>query len=304
MNMKQFRGLGVAIVTPFKADGSIDYHSWEKMLKTVNDVADYVVLFGTTGESPVIALDEKKDIINFFRENLTGKTKLVVGIGGNDTKKLIKEIEQIDFAGISGVLSVCPYYNKPSQEGIFQHYKAIAEASPAPIIVYNVPGRTVINIEAHTTLRIANELKNVVALKEATNNLDQLMDILDECPDDFTVLSGDDALALSFISMGADGVISVIANAFPRAFAKMTSFALQGNIEEARKYHYALLPLMHALLKMGNPAGIKAVLTIMGRINEYFRLPLVPISSDNYKILEKEVENTIKKLSKIDSDLF
>jgi len=274
------------------------------MLKTINDVVDYIVLFGTTGESPVIELDEKQEAIKYFTKHLSGKTKLVVGIGGNNTKKVIQEINKLDLNGVSAILSVCPYYNKPSQDGIFAHYKAISEASPLPIIAYNVPGRTVINIEAKTSLRLANELENVVALKEATADLDQLMNILNERPDNFTVLCGDDALALSFMSVGADGVISVIANAFPRAFAKMTAFALEGNIDIARQYHYALLPLMHTLLKMGNPAGIKAVLTIMGRINEYFRLPLVPISRENYKILEREVENTIKKLSIIDSDLF
>ena len=272
MSIKQFNGLGVAIVTPFDSDGNINYDSWDIMLKTINDVVDYIVLFGTTGESPVIELDEKQEAIKYFTEHLSGKTELVVGIGGNNTKKVIQEINKLDLKGVSAILSVCPYYNKPSQEGIFAHYKAISEASPLPIIAYNVPGRTVINIEAKTSLRLANEL--------------------------------DDALALSFMSVGADGVISVIANAFPRAFAKMTAFALEGNIEIARQYHYALLPLMHTLLKMGNPAGIKAVLTIMGRINEYFRLPLVPISRENYKILEKEVENTIKKLSIIDPGLF
>lgn len=304
MSIKQFNGLGVAIVTPFDSDGNIDYDSWDIMLKTINDVVDYIVLFGTTGESPVIELDEKQKAIKYFTKHLSGKAKLVVGIGGNNTKKVIDEINKLDLKGVSAILSVCPYYNKPSQEGIFAHYKAISEASPLPIIAYNVPGRTVINIEAKTSLRLANELKNVVALKEATADLDQLMSILNERPDNFTVLCGDDALALSFMSVGADGVISVIANAFPRAFAKMTAFALEGNIEIARQYHYALLPLMHTLLKMGNPAGIKAVLTIMGRINEYFRLPLVPISRENYKILEKEVENTIKKLSIIDPGLF
>lgn len=304
MNVKQFSGLGVAIVTPFKSDGSIDYNSWDTMLKTIDNIVDYIVLFGTTGESPVIEIEEKQEAIQYFKNNLNGKTKLVIGIGGNNTKKVIQEINKLELSGVSGILSVCPYYNKPSQEGIFAHYKAISEASPLPIIAYNVPGRTVINIEAKTSLRFANELDNVIALKEATADLDQLMNILNERPENFTVLCGDDALALSFMSVGADGVISVIANAFPRAFAKMTTFALEGNIEIAREYHYALLPLMHTLLKMGNPMGIKAVLTIMGRINEYFRLPIVSTTRENYKILEKEVENTIKRLSIIDSDLF
>lgn len=304
MNVKLFSGLGVAIVTPFKSNGSIDYDSWDTMIKTINDVVDYIVLFGTTGESPVIELEEKQEAIQYFKNKLNGKTKLVIGIGGNNTNKVIQEINKLDLSGVSGILSVCPYYNKPSQQGIFAHYKAISEASPLPIIAYNVPGRTVINIEANTSLRLANELDNVIALKEATADLDQLMNILNDRPDNFTVLCGDDALALPFMSVGADGVISVIANAFPRAFAKMTAFTLEGKMDLARQYHYALLPLMHTLLKMGNPMGIKAVLTIMGRINEHFRLPLVPITRENYKILEKEVENAIKRLSIIDADLY
>lgn len=304
MNVKLFSGLGVAIVTPFKSNGSIDYDSWDTMIKTINDVVDYIVLFGTTGESPVIELEEKQEAIQYFKNKLNGKTKLVIGIGGNNTNKVIQEINKLDLSGVSGILSVCPYYNKPSQQGIFAHYKAISEASPLPIIAYNVPGRTVINIEANTSLRLANELDNVIALKEATADLDQLMNILNDRPGNFTVLCGDDALALPFMSVGADGVISVIANAFPRAFAKMTAFTLEGKMDLARQYHYALLPLMHTLLKMGNPMGIKAVLTIMGRINEHFRLPLVPITRENYKILEKEVENTIKRLSIIDADLY
>lgn len=295
--MKPYSGLGVALVTPFDEKGNIDLQAFEKLVnQTIAGKVDYIVLFGTTGESATVDFQEKKETLEAVATIINGRVPLVLGMGGNNTRKLLQEFDQIDLNKVDAVLSVCPYYNKPSQQGMFEHFKAIAEKSPKPVIAYNVPGRTVVNIEASTTLRMAAEIPNIIALKEATDDLDQLMDLKSGAPAGFSILSGDDSLALSFIALGADGLISVIANAFPAEFSKLVHAALDNDIATARRYHYLLLPLMHTMLKMGNPASVKALLCMQGIIKENFRLPLVPMCRENFSTLEKVFTETCKKI--------
>lgn len=295
--MKPYSGLGVALVTPFDGKGNIDLQAFEKLVnQVIKGNVDYIVLFGTTGESATVDFQEKKDTLDAVAGIISKRVPLVLGMGGNNTRRLLQEFDQIDLSSVDAVLSVCPYYNKPSQLGMFEHFKAVAERSPKPVIAYNVPGRTVVNIEASTTLRMAAEIPNIIAMKEATDDLDQLMDLKHGAPDHFSILSGDDSLALSFIALGADGLISVIANAFPGEFSKLVHSALANDIATARRYHYLLLPLMHTMLKMGNPASIKALLTMQGIIQENFRLPLVPMSRENFRLLEKVFTETCHKI--------
>lgn len=291
------KGLGVALVTPFDEQGAIDFKSMLKLVDhVVNGGVDYIVLFGTTGESPTISLQEKQEALKMVSGHLKGKVPVVIGFGSNNTTKLLEEINLFDFTGASAILSVLPYYNKPNQDGIFMHYKAIAEKAPLPVILYNVPGRTVVNMEPATTIRIARECPNVMAIKEATDNMDQVMDLLYEKPESLELVAGDDALALPIISMGACGVISVIANAYPYEFSKMVHATMEGRMDEARKYHYLLLPIMHTLLKMGNPSGIKAVLHVKGLIQHVFRLPVHPVSQDKFNEIVETVAITEKSI--------
>ncbi len=296
-NQKQhkFSGVGVAIATPFLSNGLMDYESLAKQTEhVIRGGIDYIVLFGTTGESPTILFEEKKETVKQVLSMTKGRVPLVLGFGGNDTMELVKQIKAFDFLGIDAILSVCPYYNKPNQDGIFHHYKAICEVSPVPVILYNVPGRTVINMEADTTIRIAKECHNVIAIKEATDNLDQVMDLIERKPEHLLVIAGDDALALPFMSLGADGAISVIANAFPEEFSGIVHAAAKGDFSLARKNHYYLLPLMKILLKSGNPSGIKAVLSCMGLCGNHFRLPVFQVNETLYKAICETTHMLIK----------
>jgi 4-hydroxy-tetrahydrodipicolinate synthase len=247
---------------------------------------EFLVSLGTTGESSVLSKEEKIEVVAFTKKRINGRVPFVLGIGGNNTSAVVEEIKSTDFVGVDAILSVSPAYNKPTQEGIYQHFKAISEACPVGIILYNVPGRTGSNISAETTLRLANDFDNVVAVKEASRDMEQIMKILRDKPDNFKVLSGDDAFTLPMLLMGADGVISVQAMAQPKEFSEMVRQALAGNLEKARALHYPQLEIMDHLFAEGNPAGVKACLKIKGICEEHVRLPLVSISRDRYRKLE------------------
>ena len=282
------RGTGVALVTPFKADRSIDFDS---LLKLVNFVIDggvqYVVTLGTTGETPTISKEEKTDIVNATYEAVSGRVPILVGIGGNNTQSVIKEIETLPLEKAAAILSASPYYNKPSQEGIFQHYKAIANSTSKPIILYNVPGRTGSNIAAHTTIRLANEVVNINGIKEASGNMQQCQTLLRDKPQEFLVVSGDDALALAQIACGMDGIISVAANAFPKDMSMMVNAALSGDYTLARSLNNKLLEAFDLMFIENNPAGVKAFLKELGIIQNILRLPLVPLSEGIHKELKR-----------------
>ncbi len=278
MNLNSLRGTGVAIITPFKND-AVDFDALGKLIDFLIDGGiNYIVTLGTTGETPVLSKDEKKSIIEFTYKYITGRVPVVVGIGGNDTRSLLEDLQYFPLSGAVAVLSASPYYNKPSQEGIYQHYKAIAEASSVPVILYNVPGRTGKNMEAATTLRLA-ELPNIIGIKEASGDMQQCIEILKHKPDDFLVISGDDALALPQIACGMDGVISVAGNCFPKEFSSLVNYALDGNFKAAIKENNALLEVYNLLFAENNPAGAKAFLYEMGIVENEVRLPVVPLSS-------------------------
>ncbi len=291
MSYKDFTGTGVALITPLRKDGSIDFKSMEKIIEhVISNGVDYLVVLGTTGETPVLSKDEKKALVSFVVEFTDNKIPIVVGIGGNYTNAVIEHIKETDFNGIDAILSVAPYYNKPSQTGLFEHFHAIASTSPVPVIIYNVPGRTGSNIATETVLKLSPDSRsNIIAVKEASGNLSQVMSIIKNKHTGFKVISGDDALTFSLIALGGAGVISVIANAFPAEFSSMVRLTLNNKLEEARKIHYSLLPVIDAIFSEGSPAGIKAVMDILGFSKNYLRLPLVPVSNDLYKKLEKMV---------------
>jgi len=287
------RGAGVAIATPFLSNDAIDFKSLKKQIEhVITGGIDYIVLFGTTGESPSITHEEKKLAVKDVIRMIRGRVPLVVGIGGNNTKELIVQMQSFDFTDVDAILSVCPYYNKPNQEGIYQHFKSVCDNSPVPVILYNVPGRTVVNMEPDTTIRIAKDCPNVIGIKEATDNMDQVMDLIERKPEHLLVIAGDDALALPFMSLGADGAISVIANAFPKEFSNLIHAAADGNYELARQFHYKLLPLMKILLKSGNPSGIKAVINSMGLCENNFRLPVYRVDDKQYAAL-RDITKTL-----------
>ena len=278
--MEKIKGTGVALITPFNEDLSVDYLALERLINhQIDGGIDYLVLMGTTGESAVLSKLEKQEVIAFCKKLNNERLPIVLGIGGNNSLALVEEIKNTDFTGIDAVLSVSPAYNKPTQEGIYQHYKMIAEACSLPIILYNVPGRTSSNMEAETTLRLANDFENIVAVKEASGNMDQIMKILNKKPGDFIVLSGDDCLTLPMIHMGAEGVISVIGQSHPKEFSDMVSHAISGERELANQIHYKLYDLYDPLYNEGNPAGIKACLEILGICKSCVRLPLIKASS-------------------------
>ena len=282
----KFKGTGVAIVTPFKKSGAIDFDAYEKIVDhVIGGGVDFIVVLGTTGESPTISKPEKKALVEFSVRVINKRVPLVVGIGGNSTSEVVLAIHGMPFKGVDAILSVCPYYSKPQQEGIYQHFKIIAEASPVPVILYTVPGRTSSNISASTTLRLAKECPNIVGIKEASGNFDQIFQIIKRKPKDFLVLSGDDGLTLPLISSGADGVISVIANAFPKEFSEMVKFAVEGKINAARNIHYKLIDFTNALFTDGSPSGIKAALEIKHLCHNYLRLPLVPVNQETYNLI-------------------
>ena len=271
-------GTGVALLTPFDKNGGVDFAALEKHLNYILDGGvDYIAVLGTTGEPPVMTDGEKRSVVKFVKEKTGGKVPLVLGIGGNNTASVVEEIKTADLSGIDSILSICPYYTKPSQRGIYAHFAEIAKASPLPVILYNIPGRTSRNIEPETVLKLAADFKNIVAVKEASGNMSQIMSILSSKPEDFAVISGDDALTVPMMSLGVSGVISVAANVLPKKVSDMVNFALKGDFESARKLHFSLLGLMNALFEDGSPAGAKAALKILGIMDENLRLPLVPV---------------------------
>ena len=280
MNLRQtLRGTGVAIITPFKKDQSIDFNSLGKLIDfIIGDGVEYIVTLGTTGEAPVLSKEEKIEIIEFTYSHVNGRVPVVVGIGGNDTLALVKELETYPLDKATAVLSTAPYYNKPSQEGLFQHYKLLASASPKPIILYNVPGRTGRNMTAATTLRLAHEVPNIAGMKEASGDMQQCMEILRSRPEDFLVVSGDDALALPQLACGMDGVISVVANSFPKKFSDMVRCCLQQDLISAKKINDSLMETYDIMFAENNPAGIKAFLYEMKMLENVVRLPVVPLS--------------------------
>lgn len=273
------RGTGVAIVTPFKKNSDVDFDALHKMIDFVIDgKVEYIVTLGTTGEAPTLQAPEKKDIIKYTYEIVKNRVPIVVGIGGNNTAELIHELETFPLSDAIAVLSTSPYYNKPSQEGLFQHYKALAKVSPKPILLYNVPGRTSKNIDADTTLRLANEVENIAGIKEASGDMAQCMKILRDAPKDFLVVSGDDALALPQLACGMQGVISVAANAFPKEFSNMVRSSLDFDFKKAKSINDKLIRAYELMFAENNPAGVKTFLSEMGLIKNNLRLPLVPLS--------------------------
>lgn len=272
-----FKGLGIALITPFNEDGSVDYPTLSKLVEyQLKNGADFLCILATTGETPCLTADEKKQIKDTIVSTVHGRVPILMGCGGNNTAAIVEELKTGDFSGIDGVLSICPYYNKPSQEGLYQHFKAISAATKLPIVLYNVPGRTGVNMTATTTVRLARDCKNIVAIKEASGNLEQVDEIIKNKPSSFDVISGDDALTFPMISCGAVGVISVIGNALPKEFSKMIRLEFKGEYEAARKIHHRFTDLFSLLFVDGNPAGVKCVLSEMGMIKNILRLPLVP----------------------------
>lgn len=277
---QQLKGTGVAIVTPFKEDQSVDFDALAKLIDfIIGNGVEYIVTLGTTGETPTLNHSEKIDIINFTFDKINNRVPVVVGIGGNNTSEVVEQVQSFPLDKAAAILSACPYYSKPSQEGIFQHYKAIAEASPKPIILYNVPGRTGRNMEAATTLRLAHEVPNIAGIKEAGNNISQCMQILRDRPDGFLVLSGDDDLALPELACGIDGVISVVANCYPKQFSDMVRAGLKFDFAAAKKLNDPLIEVYNLLFTENNPAGVKAFLYEMGLIKNVLRLPVTPLSA-------------------------
>lgn len=288
--------MGVALITPFKEDESVDYDALSSLVDyQLQNGTDYLVVLGTTAETPTLTEDEKHQIIDLVVSKVNGQIPIILGEGGNNTKAIVEKLKKNDYNGIDGILSVVPYYNKPSQEGIYQHYKAIAEASELPVILYNVPGRTGVNMSADTTIRLANEFKNIIAVKEASGNMTQMDEIIKRKPEDFDVISGDDGVTFPLITLGAIGVISVIGNAFPKEFSRMTRLALEGDYQSALTIHHSFSELFNLLFVDGNPAGVKCMLSMMGYIKNKLRLPLVPTRITTYeKIREVLIDLNIK----------
>ena len=272
-----FKGLGIALVTPFTTDGEVDYVALKRLIEyQIAGGADFFCILATTGETPTLTKDEKQKIKELVVDMAGDKMPILIGCGGNNTAEVVNELQTGDFSGIDGILSVCPYYNKPSQEGLYQHFKTIASATKLPVVLYNVPGRTGVNLKAETTVRLARDCANIVGIKEASGNLEQVDEIIKNKPDTFDVISGDDALTFPMIVCGAAGVISVIGNALPKEFSRMIRLEMKGEIESARKIHHKFTDLFSLLFVDGNPAGVKAMLHEMGMIENILRLPLVP----------------------------
>ncbi|MBT8304213.1 MAG: 4-hydroxy-tetrahydrodipicolinate synthase [Bacteroidia bacterium] len=290
--MNKFTGTGVALVTPFKEDLSVDHKALASVVEfNIDNGIDYLVISGTTGESATISQTEKREITATIKKINNGRLPLVLGIGGNNTAALIKEIESTDFSGIDAILSVSPYYTKPTQEGIYQHYRAISSVSPLPIILYNVPGRTMSNMLPETTLRLGRDFENIIAVKEAGNNMQQYLQLLKDKPDDFMIISGDDDLVLGMVLAGGSGVISVIGQAFPKQFSDMIRLGLENNAKDAYALHYKLMDIVSYIFAENNPAGIKAVLSERGLCKDLVRLPLVPATQDLKKKISKFIES-------------
>lgn len=272
-----FRGLGIALITPFTEEGAVDYDALHRLIEyQLTNGADFLCILATTGETPCLISEEKKTIKESIVKQVAGRVPILLGCGGNNTAAVVEELKTGDFQGIDGVLSVCPYYNKPSQEGLYQHFKAIANATKLPVVLYNVPGRTGINLKPETTCRLANDCDNIVAIKEASGSIEQVDEIIKNKLKDFEVISGDDALTFPMIACGAVGVISVIGNALPKEFSRMIRLEFNGEFAAAQKIHHKFTELYSLLFVDGNPAGVKALLSEMGMIKNQLRLPLVP----------------------------
>jgi len=276
---EKFRGTGIAVVTPFHADGKIDWESFSQLIEFwIKGKTEYLVVLGTTGESATIHGAEKQEVFSFVNKAVAGRIPIVAGIGGNDTHEVIQAFKNFDLSGYDAILSVSPYYNKPNQEGIFQHYKALDAATPLPIIMYNVPGRTGQSVFAATQLRIAHELKNIFATKEASGNFDLINQLIKDKPDDFMVISGDDPITLQMIAAGAEGLISVVANAYPLDYSEMVRLCLKGDFTGAQQIHYKYINIISSMFTEGSPSGVKAYLGEMGLCQNTFRLPVWPVS--------------------------
>lgn len=292
MKKNNLTGLGVALITPFKKDKSIDFGALAKIIEfQINSKIDFIVVLGTTAETPTLSETEKTEIRNFIKDKVNGRVPLVLGYGSNNTMGLVRQLSKDDLSGYSAILSVVPFYNKPTQEGIYQHFKAVSEASPVPVILYNVPGRTGVNMNAETTLRLAKDCKNIIGIKEASGNFAQIEEIIKNKTSDFIVLSGDDGHTYPLISLGCSGVISVIGNAFPAEFGEMVRLALGGDDIRARAIHFKFNELFNLLFVDGNPAGVKSTLHQLGMIENELRLPLVPsrvsTNEEIHKIIQK-----------------
>ena len=292
MKKHKLSGCGAAMITPFKANMEID---WERLASMINYVieggTDYIVALGTTAETPTLSKEEKRDIIRFFKQQIAGRVPLVIGAGGNNTLALTKELQEMELDGVEAILSVTPYYNKPSQEGLYRHFEAVAKASPVPVILYNVPGRTGVNMSADTTCRLARDFDNIIAVKEASGKIDQIEQIIKNCPKEFLVLSGDDGMTVDVMRKGGDGVISVAVNAFPKRFSHVVYLAKQGLFDRAEEAYAPLHEAVCALFEQGNPVGVKAALTILNQIENNLRLPLVPAT----ELLMKKMERLIRE---------
>lgn len=290
-----FHGLGIALITPMKGDGEVDYDALEKLVEyQISNGADFLCILATTGEAPCLTKEEKDKITDVIKRVNNGRVPILKYCGGNNTRAVVEEIKTTDWNGIDGILSICPYYNKPSQEGLYQHFKAIAKASPLSVVMYNVPGRTGVNMKAATTVRIAKDFPNVVAIKEASGSLEQIDDIIKNKPSNFEVISGDDALTFSMIASGAVGVISVIGNALPKEFSRMIRLEFNNEYAAALKIHHQFTELYKLLFVDGNPAGVKSLLNDMGMIENVLRLPLVPTRIET----KQKMDSIIKGLKR------
>ena len=297
MIQRRLKGMGVALITPFKEDGSVDYDSLLRLVEyQVQNGIDFLCVLGTTAETPTLTAEEKKKIKSLVIERVNGRVPILLGVGSNCTQTVIDTIKNDDMTGVDALLIAVPYYNKPSQEGIYQHYKAIAQSTNLPIVLYNVPGRTGVNMTAATTLRLAHDFDNIVAIKEASGDISQMDEIIKKKPENFDVISGDDGITFPLITLGAVGVISVIGNAFPREFSRMTRLALAGDYNSALTIHHQFTELFKLLFVDGNPAGVKAMLSMMGMIENRLRLPLVPTRITTYEEMRKVLEGLKVKL--------
>ena len=284
MIQTRLKGMGVALITPFKEDGSVDYEALLRLVDyQLKNGTDFLCVLGTTAETPTLTKEEKEKVKRTIIDRVNGRIPILLGVGSNSTQAVVDSVKNDDMTGVDALLVVVPYYNKPSQEGIYQHYKAVAEATKLPIVLYNVPGRTGVNMTAETTLRLARDFKNIVAIKEASGNITQMDDIIKNKPADFDVISGDDGITFPLITLGAGCVISVIGNAFPYEFSRMTRLALQGDYANALTIHHKFTELFNLLFVDGNPAGVKAMLNMMGMIENKLRLPLVPTRITTYE---------------------
>jgi len=294
-NMKKFKGTGVAIVTPFKNDSSIDFAALGRVINhVINGGVNYIVAMGTTGESVTLTKEEKKALVSYVVEVIDNRIPLVTGIGGNNTQEVINCIRHANLTGVDGILSVAPYYNKPNQRGLFQHFKAIATCSPIPVIMYNVPSRTCSNISSDTCIELANECENIVAVKEASGDIAQIMRIIKRKPENFSVISGDDMMTIPIIAAGGSGVISVLANAFPLQCSELVNHALKSNFKSAREIQLRYLEMTELLFIDGNPSGVKAMLNIMNLCLNNLRLPLVPVNRTIYTHIQKVIDELNK----------